>query len=64
MSAKEFAQLPHEEQTASLRVLAARFSCAVAELQLVGVCRQSRQRRRAGGVQRTVFLPMVLVGRS
>lgn len=60
-AAKQFAQLPKLEQTAMLRVLAARFSCAVAELQLVGVCHQSKQRRRGATVQRKVFLPSVLV---
>lgn len=59
--AKQFALLPQAEQTDRLRVLAARFSCAVAELQLVGVCRQSKQRRRGTSVQRTVYLPAVLV---
>ncbi len=59
--ATRFALLPVEDRQAQLRVLAARFSCAVAELQLAGVCRQSKQRRRGVVVQRTMYLPPLLV---
>lgn len=61
--ATRFAALPVEERQAQLRVLAARFSCAVAELQFAGVCRQSKQRRRGVVVQRTMYMPpMLLMG--